>query len=226
MKALLLVVSLVFSLKVFAEVPVSQSDDDLVCQSIATGELASYDRIIQRFGGANANASKFARNEEGLQSYLDKVGIRYFSSNEIMTPNNEADALKCGLQNLIPPTCIWKNGAALMSVFERIRELIAGPIMFRNWWRPSCYNSLVDGAKASDHILAKSFDIDFRKPHDRAVAQKFLCEELWKKGENVQVGIGCNSLHVGLGSPKGKRFWTYPTMKNCPVKSIDNCWDM
>lgn len=222
--------SLLFSLKVSAEaVSLSNTkriEDQAVCQNIASDEIQTYERLMKRFGGNKTNTEKLGRNEEGLQTYLDNVGIRYFSAPEIMTPNNEAEAIKCGLDNLIPPKCIWANGGALLSIFERIRELIAGPIMFRNWWRPACYNSLVDGAKASDHLLAKSFDIDFRKPHDRAVAQKFLCEQLWKKGENVQVGIGCSSLHIGLASPKGKRFWVYPTMANCPVKSLDNCWDL
>ncbi len=223
-----LFVSLLFSFKTFSAdvVKVSQNDSQIVCDSIAKGEIATYERLMKRFGGHQAVGTDYKRNEQGLQDYLDKVGIRYFSSAEISTPNHEGEAIKCGLENLIPPQCIWSNGGALLSIFERIRELIAGPIMFRNWWRPSCYNSLVDGAKASDHLLAKSFDIDFRKPHDRAVAQKFLCDELWKKGENVQVGIGCQSLHVGLASPKGKRFWIYPTMKDCPVKMIDSCWSL
>lgn len=225
MKFILLAV-LVISLNTEAQDLVTKGDDKLVCQSIIPGELEAYDRLITRFGKAKVASSSFQRNEDGLQSYLDEVGIRYFSAAEITTPNHESEAIKCGLDNLMPPKCIWSNGAALMSIFERIRERLSGPIMIRNWWRPSCYNSLVEGAKASDHLLAKSFDIDFRKPHDRAVAQKFLCEELWKKGENIQVGIGCNSLHVGLASPKGKRFWVYSSMENCPVKSIDKCWDL
>ncbi|MGZ3790496.1 MAG: D-Ala-D-Ala carboxypeptidase family metallohydrolase [Bacteriovorax sp.] len=220
------ILSLLFSMQAKSQVLATKSDDDLVCQSITPGELETYSRLIKRFGSNQVAETTFERNENGLQSYIDKLGIRYFSATEIMTPNNEASAIQCGLTNLIPPQCIWSNGAALLSVFERIREEIAGPIMVRNWWRPSCYNSLVDGAKASDHILAKSFDIDFRNPHDRAVAQKFLCENLWKKGENVQVGIGCNSLHVGLASPRGKRFWVYPSINDCPVKSIDSCWDI
>lgn len=225
MKVFLLAL-LILSLKTQAQDLVTKADDSQVCQSITAGELESYDRLIQRFEKTKVASTGLERKEEGLQTYLDGVGIRYFSAAEIITPNNEAEAIKCGLENLIPPKCIWSNGAALLSVFERIRELIAGPIMVRNWWRPACYNSLVEGAKSSDHLLAKSFDIDFRKPHDRAVAQKFLCEQLWKKGENVQVGIGCNSLHVGLASPKGKRFWVYSSMANCPVKSIDKCWDL
>lgn len=221
--------SLLFSININAQtVPatVSKTDDMKVCESIASGELESYNRLIKRFGTTKVDPSKFKRTENGLQSFIDQSGIRYFSAAEVMTPHNEAGALACGLDNLIPPQCIWSNGAALMSILERMRELIAGPIMFRNWYRPTCYNSLVEGAKGSDHLLAKSVDIDFRKPHDRAVAQKFLCEELWKKNENIQVGIGCNTLHIGLASPRGKRFWVYGSMANCPVKTLDKCWSL
>lgn len=226
MKSLILSTSLTLHAEeVVKPTPPAKTNDDLqVCKSVIPGEIASYEKIIERFGKTNVDAKTFARSEEGLQDYIDQSGIRYFSAHEISRPNNEKSAVTCGLQGLIPPQCIWANGMALMTISEKIRELIAGPIIFRNWYRPTCYNSLVDGAKGSDHLLAKSFDIDFRKPQDRAVAQKFLCDELWKKGENIQVGIGCSSLHIGLGSPRGKRFWLYGTMENCPVKMLDNCW--
>ncbi len=204
---------------------VTQSDDEQVCQNIASDEIENYERLVERFGGKKASIDQLERNESGLQKYLKGTGVRFFSAKEIMTPNSQIEALKCGLDNLIPPQCIWANAGALLSLFDRIREKISGPIFFRNWWRPTCYNSLVDGAKASDHLLAKSFDIDFVKPQDRAIAQKFLCTELWKKKENIQVGMGCTSLHVGLASPRGKRFWFYSSMKDCPVKSLDNCWE-
>jgi hypothetical protein len=215
------------SLNVLAEeVLFASSDDKTVCASIAPGELESYSRIIARFNKVSASSKNLKRDKSGLQTFLNQTGVRYFSSTEIMTPHEESDALKCGLENLIPHQCIWPAGAAMLSIFDKIRELIGGPIIFRNWWRPSCYNELVAGAKASDHVLAKSMDIDFKTPHDRAVAQKFICEELWKKGENVQVGIGCNSLHIGLGSPKGKRYWLYESIQDCPVKTLDHCWDI
>ena len=208
-------------------------DENLVCKSILPSENAAYLKLIDKYGkkaqtkeAISSLVDGLPRSEQGFQDLLDARGIRYFQANEIATPNHPEVAIKCGLENLLPPKCIWNNGIALLSIFEKIRELIPGPILFRNWWRPTCYNANVDGAKASDHLLAKSFDIDFQNPHDRAVAQKFLCEDLWKKGENIQVGIGCNSLHVGLQSPKGKRFWVYGSMKDCKVKSIDNCWDL
>lgn len=207
-------------------VPFKSPDDQKVCEAIRPGELESYAKIIKRFEKTVESARDLKRNEKGLETYLKTTGIKYFSAREIMTPNNEADALKCGLDNMIPHQCIWPAGAAMLSIFDKIREKIGGPVLFRNWWRPTCYNDLVAGAKASDHLLAKSMDIDFKSARDRAVAQKFVCEELWKKGENIQVGIGCNTLHIGLGSPRGKRFWVYGSIHNCPVKTLDNCWDI
>lgn len=227
MKNFFILTILILSSNIFAEeVPFVNTDDKSVCQAIAPGELEAYAKIIKRFDRTVTPSKNLKRDKSGLQTYLNQTGIRYFSASEIMTPHSETDALKCGLENLIPHQCIWPAGAAMLSIFDKIRDLIGGPITFRNWWRPSCYNELVAGAKASDHLLAKSMDIDFKSAHDRAVAQKFICEELWKKGENVQVGIGCNSLHIGLGSPKGKRYWLYDSIYDCPVKTLDHCWDI
>lgn len=229
MKRFILSLSLVLSLPLCAQdeaVSFKNPDDQKVCDAIRPGELESYAKIIKRFDNTVSLARDKGRSEKGLEAYLKSTGINYFSAREIMTPNNESDALKCGLDNLIPHQCIWPAGAAMLSIFDKIREQIGGPILFRNWWRPTCYNDLVAGAKASDHLLAKSMDIDFRSARDRAVAQKFVCEELWKKGENIQVGIGCNTLHIGLGSPRGKRFWVYGSIHDCPVKTLDNCWDI
>jgi hypothetical protein len=226
---LCLLILLSFSYSLHGEdeiIPFKSADDKLVCQSIAPGELESYAFIIKRFNKNIIPSREKKRSEAGLQTYLDNSGIKYFSAKELMTPHEESDALKCGLENLLPHQCIWPAGVAMLSIFDKIRELIGGPILFRNWWRPTCYNELVAGAKSSDHLLAKSMDLDFKSPHDRAVAQKFVCEELWKKGVNVQVGIGCTSLHIGLGSPRGKRFWPYESVKSCPVKSLDKCWEI
>jgi len=108
-------------------------------------------------------------------------------------------------------------------------------IRVRNWWRPTCYNANVGGAKSSDHIQARGFDLDFKTPKERAVAQAYLCK-MYREGKplSLQVGIGCQTLHVGIGSPKrlsrypsdGSRFWKYGSLNNCSIKRIkaDDCW--
>jgi len=228
MKTTLFLLLMVLSFTTLAqdESLVLNEDDQKVCESTIPGEMEAYSKIIRQFQKNEIEAKNFKRTETGFQNYLNQMGIKYFSSKEIATPHSENDAEKCGIENLLPPQCAWKNGGALLSIFEKLRETVKAPIIFRNWWRPTCYNSLVEGAKASDHLLAKSMDIDFKSPKDRAIAQKLICNELWKKGENIQVGIGCNSLHVGLQSPRGKRFWVYGSMQGCPVKSLDKCWDL
>lgn len=206
---------------------IEKKDLDQVCNETSKSELDTYDKIIKKFNKNSVTPLDFQPSEDGLQRFLDEVGIKHFSAKEMTTPNSEEGAQNCGVNELLPPQCAWKNGAAILSILDKIREEIKGPIALRNWWRPSCYNALVGGAKESDHLLSKAFDFDFQSSKERAIAQKIICEELWKKNENIQIGIGCTSLHIGLGSPKGKRFWTYPGLYDgCKVKSIDSCWDL
>lgn len=226
MKAILISLTLLTSLNSFAEI--QKSETDKVCASVTASELKSYESIIKKMNKNVVDPSEYQSDEDGLQRYLDEVGIKYFSAREISTPHSDEGAANCGVSELVPPTCSWKNSAAILSVLDKIRAEIKAPITFRNWWRPGCYNSMVGGAKESDHLLSKAFDFDFQSSKDRAIAQKIICEELWKKNENIQIGIGCQSLHIGLGSPKGKRYWTYPGLydESCKVKTLDNCWDL
>jgi len=226
MKAFLVTLFLLSSTQILAGI--QKSETDKVCASISANELKSYESIIKKMNKTVVDPSEFQSDEDGLQRYLDEVGIKFFSAKEISTPHSDEGAANCGVSELIPPTCSWKNSAAILSVLDKIRAEIKSPITFRNWWRPGCYNGVVGGAKESDHLLSKAFDFDFQSSKDRAIAQKIICEELWKKNENIQIGIGCNTLHVGLGSPKGKRYWTYSSLneESCKVKTLDNCWDL
>ena len=116
----------------------------------------------------------------------------------------------------------------------KMRDIIDDSIAIRNWWRPECYNKAVGGAKRSDHLKARGFDLDFRTAKQRARAQLFLCQLYKKKPFNLQVGIGCKTLHIGVGSPKrfpqfpsdGSRYWTYGSLGRCSLKRLpeDKCW--
>jgi hypothetical protein len=159
----------------------------------------------------------------------------------MITPHRPAVAIKCGYKKLLPARCRWSSAAVQGLIASKLREVVndgdpygKNSITLRNWWRPKCYNKSVGGANRSDHVQARGFDLDFKTPKQRAKAQKYLCKLYKEKKFSLQVGIGCITLHVGVGSPKrfsnfpsdGARFWTYGSLQSCKVKRIsgDDCW--
>lgn len=213
-----------------------------ICEDLTAQELEDMVEIIYRLGGDVVDPYDYPATVSGLDQFLKDSGvISRFSAHEMVRPNNPPVAQRCGKNKLLPPQCRWTSGAVQGLVASRLRAVINDgdphgptPISLRNWWRPQCYNSGVGGARASDHIQARGFDLDFRTPQQRALAQNYLCHLYQKSPFNLQVGIGCQTLHVGVGSPKripnypddGSRFWTYGSIGNCPIKrlSTDNCW--
>lgn len=213
------------------------------CPDLTSGEIDDLKILVDRLGGRDLyDPTDYEDSAQGLQNYIDDVGvIDKFSAAEMISPNHPGHAQTCGYKVLLPPQCRWATGAAQGLVASKLREVINngdpyGPkkMALRNWYRPKCYNSKVGGASKSDHIQARGFDLDFETPQDRAKAQKYLCQMYKKKNFNLQVGIGCQTLHVGIGSPKrmaaygpdGSRFWTYGSLQRCSLKRIsgDDCW--
>ncbi|MAF77805.1 MAG: hypothetical protein CME60_06550 [Halobacteriovoraceae bacterium] len=213
------------------------------CPDLTTGEIDDLKTLVDRLDGRDLyDPTNYEDSAQGLQNYIDDVGvIDKFSAAELISPNHPGHAQTCGFKTLLPPQCRWAAGAAQGLVASKLREVIndgdpygAKKITLRNWYRPRCYNSKVGGASASDHIQARGFDLDFETPDDRAKAQKYLCQMYKKKKFNLQVGIGCQTLHVGIGSPKrlsaygpdGSRFWTYGSLQRCSLKRVsgDDCW--
>lgn len=213
------------------------------CKDITELEIKEVSETITRLGGKLVDPMEYTANVEGLAKYMAKVGVDpYFNAEEMITPYNSSVAKKCGNDDLLPPRCRWLSGAVQGMIATKIYEFVNDKsnskkeIILRNWWRPSCYNRGVDGATTSDHIQARGFDLDFRTSQDRARAQNFVCQMYKDKPFNLQVGIGCNTLHVGVGSPKrmenfpkdGSRFWTYGSLDGCEVKRLktDDCFVM
>lgn len=217
--------------------------DDGACSDMTASEIRDIGEMIERLGGSLVDPYDFPESVSGLQDYLDQSGvISRFSAEEMVRPNNPAAARSCGEgSELMPPRCRWLSGAVQGLIASELRAVIndgdahgARPIALRNWWRPSCYNRAVGGAGASDHIQARGFDLDFSTPQERARAQDLLCQMYKENPFNLQVGIGCQTLHIGVGSPKrlsqypsdGSRFWTYSSINSCALKrlSTDDCW--
>ncbi len=216
------------------------------CSDQTQKEQDEMDEIIIKFDGKVVDAKDYEASLFGFQNFISDSGItRFFTAKEMIRANNAGAAKSCGYKNLLPAKCRWKSAIAQGLLAVKLRSVInegksnksLSGIKIRNWWRPKCYNSKVRGAKSSDHIQARGFDLDFKSPLERAKAQSYLCS-LYKEFSplNLQVGIGCQTLHVGIGSPKrlgrypkdGSRFWTYGSIKNCPIKRVkeDDCWKL
>ncbi len=217
------------------------------CPDLTQQEIRDLDRTARLLNGSLDDPRDFSKSNEGLQNYINDVGvIEKFSASEMISPHRPHQARACDYKNgLLPAQCRWMSGAVQGLVAGKMREVIndgdaygSKSITLRNWWRPRCYNEKVGGASQSDHIQARGFDLDFPTPKDRAKAQKYLCE-LYKREKpfNMQVGIGCQTIHIGLGSPKnmrgrfgpdGSRFWTYGSLQRCGLKRLqgDDCWQV
>lgn len=216
---------------------------DRNCSDVTREEIDNIVEAIHRFGGQAVDPMEYDETIDGFQRFLDDSGvISRFSAAEMVRPHRPQHARSCGHPNhLMPPRCRWLSGAVQGLLASKLRAEInngnahgSNAISVRNWWRPQCYNSRVGGAGASDHIQARGFDLDFATPQQRAVAQNYLCRLYKEERFNLQVGIGCQTLHVGIGSPKrianypsdGSRYWTYASINSCQVKrlSTDDCW--
>ena len=204
--------------------------------------MDNLDEFIIKFDGKVHNPKHYEHSLSGLQNFIEDSGLtKYFSAKEMVTPNSMSVAKSCGYKHLLPSRCRWKSALAQGLLAVELRKHINKDrknekgIKLRNWWRPSCYNQKVGGAKSSDHMQARGFDLDFNSANDRAVAQEYL-SSMYKENSplSLQVGIGCQTLHIGIGSPKrlsrypkdGARFWKYGSLSNCSIKRIksDDCW--
>lgn len=221
-----------------SRVPTSED----ACSDVTRKEISEIHEMIELLGGVVRDPSGYDHTERGLQEFMNDSGvIQRFSASEMVRPNNSSAAKSCGHTSLLPAQCRWESGAVQALLAGKLRGVINNGnkngtkgITLRNWWRPSCYNKAVGGAGASDHIQARGFDLDFATPEDRATAQRWLCQAYKDRPFNLQVGIGCQTLHIGVGSPKrlsaypadGSRYWTYGSLKNCRVKRLegDDCW--
>ncbi len=194
--------------------------------------------LIEYFGGRAADPMLFAETPDGFQSYLDAVGVTYFSATEYITPNNPRVAEGCGYSVLLPERSVWPRAGALGLLADQLRALVNEPVVLRNWWRPPCYNAGVGGAAGGDHPDADALDLDFRSARSRADAQRHLCNTYWladivapediEPGSNLNprlnmsLGLGGATLHLGLLSRNGRRYWKYASYSQ--VSDSGTCW--
>lgn len=194
--------------------------------------------LITRFGGDDVDPFTFPETQDGFQAYLDAVGVVHFAAYEYVEPNNPQVAADCGYTILLPERGYWRKAAALGLLADQLRDLVAEPIILRNWWRPPCYNAGVGGAAGGDHPDGDAVDLDFLSARSRADAQAFLCETYWKRDLvqpediapgsnlnprlNLSVGLGGVTIHLGVLSRNGRRFWKYDSYT--ALSNSGDCW--
>jgi len=206
-----------------------------------SGELVDaidHEFLIDHFGGTVVDPNDYDDDVDGFQAYLDDVGVWHTSAQEFVEPHNAAAAAMCGLSNLLPPRSEWEKAGALGLFTDVLSELVGEDIYVRNWWRPPCYNDAVGGAATGDHPDADALDLDFLSATSRAEAQGFLCDEYWNTPIvtpaeiapgadvdpelNMSVGLGGVTIHLGVLSAGGRRFWHYASYTAQPGSG--NCW--
>jgi hypothetical protein len=195
--------------------------------------------LIAHFGGdPTVSALDFVEDEDGLQLYLDAVGVQHVTAADLVEPYNVEAAQMCGFDLLLPTQDQWEKAAALSLFTDVLTELVGEPIFLRNWWRPPCYNDAVGGAPGGDHPDADAVDLDFSSATQRAIAQGFLCDNYWNMDIvppeqiapgsnldprlNMSVGLGGITIHLGVLSAGGRRFWYYDSYTAEPEGS--DCW--
>lgn len=176
-------------------------------------ESTNWQALINRFGGRVQNPSQYPQSAEGFKNFLKDSGVSDYDPIEIITPVSKDVAKKCGIEYLLPDRSKWQQGAAIALWAQAITQVAQEKPTILNWYRSPCYNRAVGGAKASDHMQARSADLDFVTEGARRRAQAWLCS-FWNSSLNMQVGLGGSVIHLGSQSPRGKRNWFYPTYKD------------
>lgn len=181
-------------------------------QAAVPSPVDVYTRTIQVLGGNVVNPLLFPNTVTGFQDYLFKTGISALSAADLTRPNHPDVAARLGFREFLPPQNWWARGAALALLTQSINTHIGDVVHVRNWWRPAAYNAdpAVGGAKDGDHPTANAVDLDYRLASQRIRAEAFL-RDLAKRCPWMQLslGLGPQTTHIGIGSPRGHREWHY-----------------
>lgn len=172
-----------------------------------------FGRAVAFFGGHLPDVSRYAATVAGFSEYLKAAGVREVSAADLTTPHHPDIAARLGFQNFLPPKEWWPRGAALALLAQRLSEAAGDRITVRNWWRPAAYNQdpRVGGAHNGDHPTATALDLDYSSTAARAKAERKLRSlEAQAPWLGLSLGLGPQTTHVGIGSPRGHREWHYP----------------
>lgn len=191
---------------------------DYAPSSVAEGILRKWHRPTVLPAPANASLDLLR-----FEYHLKANGVGdYFSVHEIVAPNHPDKASSVGYMHLTPPAHTWGVACLLVWIADQMRSVADSPVVLRNYWRPQSYNKLVASSGIeSDHPNACGIDLDFQNESARRDALDWLCTWLRQSGNaaRASVGIGAKTLHVGVLSPNGSRYWTYDSFNESDVPS-------
>lgn len=174
--------------------------------------IDTYTSAISALGGRIIEPTRFDNTVEGFGKYLAASGVTRVGAGELTTPHHADVAARLGFREFLPPREWWARGAALALLSERLSEASGQKVVIRNWWRPAAYNSdpAVGGANNGDHPTANAIDLDYPTVAARVRAERYLRKlERDKPWLNLSLGLGAQTTHVGIGSPRGHREWHY-----------------
>ncbi len=158
------------------------------------------------------SANEYPATIAGFEAYLKDSGVHKVTAAELTQPNHPEVAVKYGFRDFLPQQDWWPRGAALALVIEAIDHFTSSMVHVRNWWRPRPYNDdrAIGGAKNGDHPTANAVDLDYQSVSDRMRAERFLRglsdRFPWMR---ISLGLGAETTHVGIDSPRGRREWHY-----------------
>lgn len=186
------------------------------------GENQNWNAIVLEFGGQLRTPSSYKADANGFRQFMIDSGVTEYDPIDIITPPSPDIAKKCGVKYLLPARSEWTKGAAITLWAESIALVAGEKPTILNWYRTPCYNKAVGGVSGSDHISARSADLDFQYDTSRRRAQNWLCK-YWKSSLNMQIGLGASVIHLGAQSPRGKRNWFYPSYQDGDIGKT--CFD-
>jgi uncharacterized protein YcbK (DUF882 family) len=149
--------------------------------------------------------------QELRQHIIDGLGEKYISECEgrfYLSFDKEDDLTFKVLPNFTLGEFLTKNKVdtytklelGVMTLLQAIRETFGSPVVVSSTYRSKSYNSSLNGATASQHILGTAVD---SSPKDKSLIKKYK-EVIRKMNINGGVGEYPTFVHVDRGS---KRRW-------------------
>lgn len=112
------------------------------------------------------NAAQVAEFEDFLKANY----VMYFTAREILTPggaHRQVGSKGYGL-NRLPPRHLWDEMLASLFIIEELRERFGEELNIYSGYRAPSYNAAIGGARRSQHMRFRAFDVapKSRKPED------------------------------------------------------------